>query len=327
MPSIFNALPGIEVPVGAITKSLSKMWADTAARGEPAPASDDAKATQVNFVIHLGLGTTPEDAAAQFQTAEKFSRRYPSRVVVLCPLRDDAGVTELRAKVYGECFLGKSKGDTRCVEFVALSYPVAAREFLENQVSICLSTDLPLYYWAHRFTDTARLADYRYLLTRARRVLLDSAFAPVEAVTQNWPHPESVRDLAYARILPVRQSLGQFLSRYPKEVLCSGLKSVTVSHGSEQPAEARVLLQWVKDRIGLCGENRAVFSCVSPAGFPPVALSLTFDYEGKKTFSWKGSFRSGIACFEADFGTGRTELKAALSMLPPEAALSEAMFF
>jgi hypothetical protein len=327
MPAIFNALPGIEVPVGAISKSLSKMWSDTAASGGPAPASDDAKATQVNFVLHLGLLCTPEDAVVQFKTAVEFSRRYPSRVVVLCPLRDDAGVTDLRAKVYGECFLGKSKGDTRCVEFVMLSYPLVAREFLENQVSICLSTDLPLYYWAHRFTDTARLADYRYLLTRARRVLLDSAIAPADALTYAWPQPDAVRDLVYARLLPVRQSLGQFLSRYPMDVLCGGLKKVTVAHGAEQPAEARVLLQWVRERIGRCSENRAEFACATPAGFPVAVLSLTFEYEGAKTFSWKGSFRSGMACFEADFGTGRTELKAALSMLTPEAALSEAMFF
>jgi hypothetical protein len=62
----------------------------------------------------------------------------------------------MRAKVYGECTLGKSKADTRCCEFVMLSYPRSARANLENQVSVCLSTDLPLYYWAHRFSDAAQ---------------------------------------------------------------------------------------------------------------------------------------------------------------------------
>ena len=227
MPAIFNALPGLEVPVGSISKSLAKMWADTAASGGPAPASDDTKATQVNFVLHLGLNTTIDDAVVQFRTAVSFSHRYPSRVVVLCPLGDDTGAAEIRAKVYGECFLGKAKGDTRCCEFVILSYPRAAREFLENQVSICLSTDLPLYYWAHRFTESVKLADYRYLLTRARRVLLDSAIAPADALTFAWPQPEAVRDLVYARLLPIRQSLGQFLSRYPMPALVDGLKTVS----------------------------------------------------------------------------------------------------
>ena len=144
MPNIFDALPGIEVPVGSIARSLADMWDSTAAAGGPAPTTEDAKATQVNLVLHLGLLTTAEDAAAQFQTAVEFSKRYPSRVVVLCPLPEDDPATEMRAKIYGECFLGKSKSDKRCVEFVVLSYPRAARKFLENEVSICLSADLPL---------------------------------------------------------------------------------------------------------------------------------------------------------------------------------------
>ena len=66
MPDIFDALPGLEVPVGSISKSLSQMWTDPEAAGRAAPASEDATATQVNFVLHLGLNTTVEDAVAQF---------------------------------------------------------------------------------------------------------------------------------------------------------------------------------------------------------------------------------------------------------------------
>ena len=327
MPAIFNALPGLEVPVGSISKSLAKMWADTAASGGPAPASDDTKATQVNFVLHLGLNTTIDDAVVQFRTAVSFSHRYPSRVVVLCPLGDDTGAAEIRAKVYGECFLGKAKGDTRCCEFVILSYPRAAREFLENQVSICLSTDLPLYYWAHRFTESVKLADYRYLLTRARRVLLDSAIAPADALTFAWPQPEAVRDLVYARLLPIRQSLGQFLSRYPMPALVDGLKTVSLAHGPALAAEARVLLAWLRDRIGQCGETFAEFQLVAPAETAPTALVLDFIYNGSKSFAWRGDVGTGAAVFLADFGSGRTELHAAVSLLAPENALSEAMFF
>jgi len=327
MPAIFNALPGIEVPVGSISSSLAKMWADTAATGGPAPDKGDTKATQVNFVLHLGLNATVADAVAQFETAVRFSQRYPCRVVVLCPLANDTYSTEIQAKIYGECFLGRSKGDTRCCEFVLLSYPRSARKFLENQVSICLSTDLPLYYWAHRFSASGRLADYRYLLTRAHRVLLDSAIAPADALTYAWPRPETVRDLAYARLLPVRQSLGQFLSRYPMAVLCGGLKTVTLSHGPSITAEARVLLAWVKDRIGQCGENQATFGLTAPSSGAAQALALDFVYGDEKFFSWTGDLGTGAALFRADFGTGRTELPSAVSLLSPENALSEAMFF
>jgi len=328
MSEIFDALPGLDVPVGAIGQSLTKMWSDTAAAGRAAPEAEDAKATQVNFVLHLGLRTTPADGLAQFQTAVEFSKRYPSRVVVLCPEHDDSSATEMHAKVYGECHLGKSKSDKRCVEFVMLSYPRSARQFLENQVSICLSTDLPLYYWVHQFADSSKLADYTYLLTRAKRVLLDSAIAPADSLTYPWPRPETLRDLVHARLLPIRQGLGQFLSRYPMAALCAGLESVALSHDAAHPAEGRVLLAWLKERIGQCGENRAKFSLTPlPAGAPG-SFALKFAYAGgRKSFSWQGDLAKGSALFTADFGSGRTTLPAAVSLLSPEAALTEAMFF
>ena len=237
MPAIFEALPGIEVPVGSVSKSLAQMWAGNAADGRPAPEADDAKATQVNFVLHLGLNTTQDDAAKQFATVVKFSQRYPSRIVVLCPLHTDVPGCEMRAKVWGECFLGKTKNDKRCVEFVMLSYSRAARPFLENEVSVCLSTDLPLYYWAHRFSASGRLADYRYLLSRAKRVMIDSAIAPADAFTFPWPKPTALRDLVYCRLLPVRQSIGQFLSSYAPAILVDGLRGVKVGHEEKLAAE------------------------------------------------------------------------------------------
>src|SRR3954468_16118039 len=245
MSAIFDVLPGIEVPVGEISKSLAAMWVNTAASGAPALEADDAKATQVNVVLHLGLNTTPDDAAVQFRTVVEFSKRYPSRIVVLCPQEDESGGLEMRAKIYAECHLGKSKSDKRCVEFVMLNYPRAVRVHLENQVSICLSTDLPLYYWAHRFSDSARLADYRYLLGRAKRVLIDSSIAPADAFTFPWPNPKLLRDLVYSRLLPGRPTIGQFLSSYLPSTLADGLRTVKVSHAATLAAEGKVTLDWL----------------------------------------------------------------------------------
>lgn len=327
MAAIFDALPGFEVPVGAISKSLGKMWRDTAAKGGPAPATDDAKATQVNFVLHLGLPTTAEDAAEQFQTAVKFSRRYPSRIVVLCPLAEENGQTDMRAKIYGECHLGKTKGDTRCVEFVMLSYPRSARDHLEDQVSICLSTDLPLYYWAHRFSASVKLADYQYLLTRAKRVLIDSAIAPADAMTYPWPKPDVLRDLVYARLLPVRQSIGQFLAGFAPATLAGGLQTVTVATGAELSAEGRVLSRWLQSRLAACGAPVDTIKFAS-AGGGAGRLGVEFGYaNAKHFFRWSGDLSTGHAVFEADYGAGRTTLPASVSLLAPENALSEAMFF
>jgi hypothetical protein len=324
---IFNALPGLEVPVGSISKSVDRMWAETASSGRPAPATEDVKATQVNFVLHLGYRTTSEDALAQFQTVLRFAERYPSRVVVLCPLKPDSGVTEMRAKVYGECFLGKSKGDTRCVEFVILSYPPAARARLEDQVSICLSTDLPLYYWAHGFSDSSRLADYTYLLTRAKRVLIDSSIAPADALTYPWPEPSALRDLVYSRLLPVRQTVGQFLARYSPAQLVEGLRKVTVFHSPPCAAEARVTVGWLCRRLAVCGAQLPA-NAFAKEPAPSGSVGISFEYtDEQKFFRWKGDVTTKHALFEANFGTGIARLPAAVSLLPPEMALSEAMFF
>ena len=326
MTAIFQALPGLDVPVDAISSNFAKMWDESATDGNVSPA--DMKATQLNFVLHYGFDTTPPDALEQFQVMLRFAQRYPCRVVVLCPQPLGDGGTEMRAKIYGECFLGKSKGDTRCVEFVALSYPEAARPFLENEVSICLSTDLPLYYWAHRFSKASRLADYQYLLTRAKRVLLDSAIAPPGAFTYPWPRPEVVRDLARARLLHVRQSIGQFLASYAPTLLVEGLRAVTVTYRPEFAAEGNVLLAWTRERLAQCGYISAVASAAKPLPKgAPNSLELSFDYGGVHEFRWQGDFGRNCARFEADYGAGRAVLPTAVSLLPPENALSEAIFF
>ena len=330
MPEIFNALPGIEVPVDAISKRLHQMWMDTGDDGRPTLEADDAKATQVNFVLHLGLNTSPEDAQRQFEVVVKFSQIYPSRIVVLCPLHADVPAPQMQAKIFGECFLGKSKSDKRCVEFVLLSYSRAARPYLENQVSTCLSTDLPLYYWAHRFSASGRLADYRYLLSRAKRVLIDSAIAPADALTYPWPNPNATRDLVYCRLLPVRQTIGQFLAAYAPAALIDGLRSVTVSHDQNLAAEARVAQAWLKRRLTACGASAdaVTYSAAPFDARTPGSLAVRFDYgSDARFFRWRGDLASGQAVFEANFGGGKTTLSTPVSLLKAETALSEAMFF
>jgi hypothetical protein len=88
-----------------------------------------------------------------------------------------------------------------------------------------------------------------------------------------------------------------------------------------------VLLGWLRDRIGQCGDNRAVFAAVPAAGGSPAALGVEFKYAEAKLFSWQADLKVGHANFQADFGSGRTVLAASVSLLPPEIALSEAMFF
>lgn len=329
MPSsIFDALPGQDTPVGSISKNLARLWAEVDA--SPGAPAKDAKATQVNFILHLGLHTEAADALAQFQTAVRFSRRYPCRVVVLCPVRDAADDDgAIRAKIYGECHPGKNRGDLRCCEFVILSYPASARRFLENQVSICLSTDLPVYYWAHNFSSASKVAAYPYLLGRAKRVLLDgSRSRDMHDDGFVWPRPEAVRDLAEARLLPVRQTIGQFLAGFPPAALIDGLRGATIRYGSARRSEAVVLAAWTRARLVACGAPEGLAIHHQSAGeATPDSLEVVFDYANVQTFRFAGDFAHGCAHLSAHFHGDSLELSTAIALLSPEAALAEAMFF
>jgi hypothetical protein len=321
MPKIFEALPGIEAPVGGISKSFAKLWADTEV--------SEQKAMQLNLVLHFGFATTPDDAVEQFRVAVRLAQRYPCRVVVLCPVMEDTNQVEMRAKIYGECFSGKSKDDTRCIEVVALSYPLSAKDYLQDQVSICLSTDLPLYYWAHRFTSSQRISHYQYLLTRSQRVMFDSAIVSPDALSYAWPSISSVRDLAYTRTLPLRQNIGQFISRYAPALIIDGLKEITIRHRAQLVAEGSCLLGWVKKGLSRSGANveKDVVFTVTPVDCAG-CISMEFSYAGgKKIFTWSADLTKDNAEFTGDLGTGKSTQTVSAHFLAPEMALAEAMFF
>lgn len=318
--SVFAALPGLEVPVGGIAAAFEKLWADSPAH--------DMRAMQLNLVLHLGANTTPEDAHDQFRATVRFSQRYPCRVVVLCPDFDESAPAEIRAKIYGECFTGKAQNDTRCCEFVLLYYTMAVRGFLENQVSVCLSTDLPLYYWAHRFSAAKRLAEYSYLLTRSKRIMFDSAVVPPDAFTHPWPNLAAVRDLAYTRTLPLRQNLGQFLGRYAPHLISAGLRTVAIRHRDTLAAEGNCLLGWIKKGLVRSGADLVGVKFLADPGRGAGCLELEFGYgDTGKYFRWRANLERDEAVFEGDLGTGRTALTLGAHLLAPELALSEAMFF
>jgi hypothetical protein len=125
----------------------------------------------------------------------------------------------------------------------------------------------------------------------------------------------------------VRQAIGQFLSRYPMDVLCEGLNRATVTYGADLTAEAEALLRWLQERIGMCGKNRAVYELAPSAENGTLGLSVRFAYDSAKFFSWNADLSKGQGDFEADYGSGHTRLRATAKLLAPEAALSEAMFF
>ncbi len=134
-----------------------------------------------------------------------------------------------------------------------------------------------------------------------------------------------MRDLAFARLLPVRQTIGQFLSAYAPAKIVDGLSAVTLSHQPAAAAEARVLAKWLQGRLADCGAKDITVELRERAD--GVSFELDFSYTNTYHFHWRGDLAHGSGHFEADFGTGKTTLPTAVSLLSPEAALGEAMFF
>ncbi|MGA3006934.1 MAG: hypothetical protein ABSE59_03485 [Opitutaceae bacterium] len=174
----------------------------------------------------------------------------------------------------------------------------------------------------------ARLTDYPYLLRNSRRVIIDSGASPTDALAYPWPRPEAVRDLAQARLLHVRQGIGQFLAAYAPSVLVRGLRGVTISAAAAYTAEGCVLLAWTRERLVHCGAGSAVsYQLASQSAGMPGSLELRFDYDEARQFRWRGDFAQNSGLFEADLGAGRVTLPATAALLAPENALSDAIFF
>ena len=143
-----------------------------------------------------------------------------------------------------------------------------------------------------------------------------------------WPRPENVRDLVQARLLPVRQTIGQFLSAHAPAVLADGLSEVAVRHGSARRAEARVLTEWSRARLVACGAASSLRATVqADASAAADSVDVVFNYTNAQSVRFQGDFAKGCASLLARVGGSCTELNTAIGLLSPEAALAEAMFF
>ncbi|HUG12335.1 MAG TPA: glucose-6-phosphate dehydrogenase assembly protein OpcA [Opitutaceae bacterium] len=324
--AIFESLPGIEVPVGRVAQSLEEIWAG--APDDAAGAPSEFRASQMNLVLHLGVRTTVESAGEQLEIALALSRRHPARTVVLCPIQRDQGGTEMRSKIFSECYIGSSGKEMVCCEVVMLSYPFDTRRFMENQVSVCLETDLPTYYWPHCIASAARLEDYSYLLNGARRIIIDTACETADVTSALAPLGSKVRDLADTRMLQVRQSLGRYMSGFEPASLVDGLEEVNVSHAPRHSAEGRRLLAWVRKSLGDCGRGPgAEVKFAAAAAGNDASLALDFAFSGgERRLHWEADLAAGHARMSAILGSDRVSAEGPVFLLKPEIALAEAIF-
>ena len=328
MAELIDALPGVELPVEEVTKRLETMW-----EGDATPESPSAfRASQMNVILHFGLDVSSEQALERFETVIRFAQRYPSRIIVLCPTREDGSA--MTAKLFSQCYIGESHREMCCCEALLLSYKSENFGYLANQVSIWLEGDLPTYHWFSGVPGHRIESYFDNLLTGVRRVVFDSSIEGEDLSKLDWPNPERVHDLARARLLPVRQSIGQFLSSYDMSTLCRGLQAIRFSFAPEWSGEAMRLKEWIEDCFCDCDECedcaplQSKFELVACDGAEDsCALTMDWSYNDDRCLHWR-KFRDGARGeIEASLGKAHELIPTRVKPLPSEQALAEALFF
>jgi hypothetical protein len=320
MTELIDHLPGQKLPVKAVAQSLRQMW-----DSDEGDSPSQFRASQMNVILHLGLGVQPAELQERFQALVRFVQRYPGRIIVLCPSAERANGSML-AKLFSQCYIGPSQREMCCCEALMLAYEPKDYQHLANQVSVWLEADLPTYHWLSGVRVDRVGKYFNNLLKDVRRCVYDSSIESPEYCELEWPQPRRVRDLAQARLLPIRQFLGQFLSGYPMDQLRDGLEGISVEYATDQAGEAQRLGEWLAGCLGLNSDAAALISqeaCADTA----VQLAMEWSYGDGRYLKWQ-LFREGSrAEIEIKFGDTVERIPTHLKPLAPEQALAEAFFF
>lgn len=318
---VLAALPGSPVRVSQALGALSHAWS---AEGEQA-----VRASQMNVILMLGARVGPDEAAAVFEQAQAFARRYPCRLVVLARRGSAEDALPPEAKAHVACFLDPARRDKRCCEALMLAHGPHTVQ-LQSLVSTWLEADLPAYLWCHK-VEVAELRPWLGLAPRLTRVVADRSVEGDAFFALPWPRAEAVRDLSVARCLPTRQALGQFLSSHATADLVRGLRSVTVSHGAGRAGEARGLLDWMRGCLEACAVDArqpltATFA-LGTACRDKACLAVEWTYDNGNHFAWEHAEEGVRASVALDYAASHQAFALAVPFLSPETALGEALFF
>ncbi len=328
--TVYEALPGLSVPLGSALEELTAMWSPVDESGKR--KDNEYRASRMNLIVHIGFEATLEEAKQLFQTVINFSHRYPCRMIVLCPMPESWDSKEdMRCKIFSECVFGEGAGGMSCCEVLILGYTLSERKYLENQVSVFLEADLPTYYWPTRFGSAELLSDYKFFFKQAERILFDSSRESFLIDQVDVPQPEKIHDLAYSRLLPIRQSVAQFLSAFPKETIVDGLAEVTLSSASDFKCEGRALMSWVASALTKCYSSPEDAKAhlrfdQQEAGSDEAMPIMSFVYGNDNYVTFTIDLAKGEAHVEGDLGNGKQSLTTGVRLLDPETALAEALF-
>lgn len=328
MSSIFSIMPGLEMSISMVTEALIKMWRVDHAQNN---VHAFARSSQLNIVLHNGLYASHASALKSFNDAIAFAKKYPCRIVVLCPEKARGDDIHLMGKLFSQCYFGDNVREQCCCEALILGYTTDDAVFLKDQVSLWLENDLPSYYWVNEISPGAIKKHYLPLAELCGKVVYDSAVESEGFKDIHWSKHQLVTDLALMRLLPVRQSLGQFLSGYSEEVLISELEQVIVVYSKNCQAEGYQLLEWFRNALEKCEqcEKRKIeLEFVLMESFEEGDfLKAQWIYRVNKFFEWEYNCESGISEVKAKFDKEKIGYPLQLRRMSPEEALAAAVFY
>jgi hypothetical protein len=172
------------------------------------------------------------------------------------------------------------------------------------------------------------------LLTAVRRSIYDSSYEKADLGKLAWPETTSVGDLAMARLLPIRQAIGQYLSGYSIESLCHGLKTVSVRHSEVTSGEGMRLMEWIRDCLGDCEQCedcsalKAKYECYACSELEKdCSLAMEFTYEDGRFFRWRKFAEGSMGEIHAMLGKEEEKISTRMKSLGPEQTIAEALFF
>ena len=317
------------MPVSEVPGALRELWSQTEHADISGTGIDqNYRAVQSNLILHFGLQTEPEEACSILDQALEFAGLHPCRIICLCP-SDRAGEQLLRGKLFSQCLLSGGGGHPVCSEALMLGYSVEDSQFLEHQVSIWLESDLPTYHWFHRLPVSRIMACYLPFLKMVTRATYDSSLEGSDDLSGiDWPCPRGARDLADARLLHLRQALGQALSGFSVEALLGGLGKIQIFHGPGLSGEARALDKWIAQCLGSAGKTDSISqSIVSDLSQEGLRCIWNYSRGLAKSIQLEISPDLCHGMLAADLGSGQQSFPLHLKKPTPALALSEALFF
>lgn len=323
--ALFQALPGISLRVKEVNAFLARMWSP----GEEEGPSAEAHASQLNLIIHVGREVSENEGVKVFETAIAFSKHYPSRIIFLCPVENIEGPDSVMAKLFSLCYVSQESRHFCTAEAIILGFLPQDRIYLKDLIFLWAENDLPIYHWLHRIPADIIEKEGLPLLKGCRRVVFDTAIEDAGIQQIDWPKSQLIGDLARSAFLPLRQTLGQFLSAYSPQVLVQGLKLVELSICEKYKAYGAIMLNWQKTALEICSNHTETVSCIDyqMQTISEKLLKINWHYQNNYSFKAQFDFENSLLSLEANFGKGVIVLNQPLCLLSDEKILAEALFF